>query len=86
MALRRKLGETSNFNCKMISSFLRHYSSNKVDLKRLRPMILKRIQDRAKDYPVQSMIPVAEEVLNSRRFLIQGVATLIKVIPVVACK
>ncbi|KAK9924577.1 hypothetical protein M0R45_032941 [Rubus argutus] len=86
MALRKKLGESSNFNCKIMYGFSRYYSSNKVDLKKLRPMILKRIQNRAKDYPVQSMVPVAKEVLNSRRLLIQGVATLLKVIPVVACK
>ncbi|XP_004287928.1 PREDICTED: APO protein 4, mitochondrial [Fragaria vesca subsp. vesca] len=86
MAVRRKLGESLNINCKMMSRFSRYYSSKKVDLKKMRPMILKRIQDRAKDYPVHRMIPVAEEVLNSRRLLIQGVSTLLKAVPVVACK
>lgn len=81
MALRRKqcfdvLGET--IGCRLYSS--------KLDLKKLRPMILKRIQDRAKDYPIRELVPLAEQVLHSRSVLIQGVSTLLKVFPVQACK
>ncbi|GAV79028.1 LOW QUALITY PROTEIN: APO_RNA-bind domain-containing protein, partial [Cephalotus follicularis] len=65
--------------------YSRNYSS-KVNLKKLRPMIYKRIEDRAKEYPVRVMVPIAEEVLSARTLLIQGVSTLIKVFPVKACK
>lgn len=82
MALRRKLwvdflGELSNGQ--------RFYSS-KLDLKKLRPMIMKRIENRAKDYPIRDMVPLAREVLKARALLILGVSTLIKVFPVQACK
>lgn len=82
MALRRKLwvdfwGE--------LSKGQRFYSS-KFDLKKLRPMIMKRIENRAKDYPIRDMVPVAREVLKARALLIRGVSTLIKVFPVQACK
>jgi len=63
----------------------RFYSS-KVDFNKLRPMILKRIESRAKDYPVRGMVPVAQEVLRARAALYQGVSTLINVFPVMTCK
>lgn len=67
--------------------YTRLYRSNsKVDFKKLRPMILKRIEDRAKDYPLQSMVPVAYDVLKARNLLIQGVSTLLKIFPIWACK
>ncbi|XP_042505459.1 APO protein 4, mitochondrial isoform X2 [Macadamia integrifolia] len=63
----------------------RFYSS-RVDWDKLRPMILERIKRRAKDYPVRAMIPVANDVVNARALLIEGVSSLIKFIPVKACK
>lgn len=77
---RNLLGEVSSYIMQP-----RFYSS-KVDLKKLRPMILKRIENRAKDYPVPAMIPVAEEVLSARALLIRGVSTLLRVFSVVTCK
>lgn len=62
------------------------FYSWKADMKKLRPMILKRIENRAKDYPIQAMIPVANDVLKARTFLIQGVSTLLKFFPIVTCK
>ncbi|CAN6715493.1 unnamed protein product [Malus baccata var. baccata] len=70
MALRKKLCEGSNFNGKIMDSFARYYSSM-MDLRKLKPMIQKRIQNRAKDYPVPAMVPVAQEVFNSRRLVMQ---------------
>ncbi|XP_061363107.1 APO protein 4, mitochondrial [Gastrolobium bilobum] len=60
--------------------------ATKVDLRKLRPMILKRIEKRADRFPVRDMVPVAKEVLLARNVLIHGVSTLLKSIPLMACK
>ncbi|KAJ8772191.1 hypothetical protein K2173_027368 [Erythroxylum novogranatense] len=65
--------------------FSRFYGS-KVDFKKLRPMILKRIQDRANEFPVKPMVPVASQVLKSRMLLIHGVSTLLQFVPLLGCK
>ncbi|KAK6130964.1 hypothetical protein DH2020_035290 [Rehmannia glutinosa] len=68
---------------------IRFYSTKSnpvVDLRKLRPMILKRIEERSKEYPVKGMLPVAHEVLQARTALYDGVSTLIEHIPVWACK
>lgn len=49
-------------------------------------MIQKRIKERAKDYPVRDMVPVAYDVLDARKRLIKGVTALLKVIPLKACR
>lgn len=85
MALRGKLWHCLLDEPRGFVKYARFYSM-KVDLKQLRPMILKRIENRAKDYPISSMIPVAREVLKARSMLIQGVSTLMNVFPVMACK
>lgn len=61
-------------------------SSKKMDMKMLRSMLQKRIQRRANDFPIRALIPVAEEVLRSRKILFHGVSTLLKFFPVLACK
>lgn len=86
MALRKKLWQIHVGD--FVSSYVVHsrFYRSKVDFKRLRPMILERIRNRAEDYPVKAMIPVAYEVLRARRLLIQGVSTLMQIYPVLACK
>ena len=81
MALRRKFCEN------IVQEFMLHrcYSS-KVDLKKLRPMILKRIQNRTNNCPIKGLIPVAQQVFEARAMLIHGVSTLLKAFPVVSCK
>ncbi|XP_060968262.1 APO protein 4, mitochondrial [Cannabis sativa] len=89
MALRKVLSSNvcSKINILLWEEFQwRSYNTAKKNLVDIRPMIQKRIESRAKDYPIRGMIPVAEEVLNSRRVLIQGVSALLKVIPIVSCK
>ncbi|KAE9587885.1 hypothetical protein Lal_00002691 [Lupinus albus] len=62
------------------------FYGTKVDLRKLRPMILDRIDKRAHTYPVRSMVPVAQQVLLSRNALIHGVSTLLHSIPLMVCK
>jgi hypothetical protein len=57
-----------------------------LDWKQLRPMILKRIKNRAKEYPIKRMIPVAEEVVKAREIVTKGVSTLLQVVPIHSCK
>ncbi|PIA65018.1 hypothetical protein AQUCO_00100470v1 [Aquilegia coerulea] len=61
-------------------------SSSKINWSKLRPLIHKRIQHRSGNYPLKNMIPVAYDVLNARADLVQGVSTLLKYIPMKACK
>ncbi|XP_059073021.1 APO protein 4, mitochondrial isoform X3 [Cryptomeria japonica] len=75
-------------NCLM---YVRSYKSkvdykSKGEWKRLRPMILERIKQRAKYYPIPYMVPIAHEVLKARAVLIEGVSKLLKLIPVKACR
>ncbi|KAK9125091.1 hypothetical protein Scep_013937 [Stephania cephalantha] len=85
MALQQKLGYHMLDNAAYYFSQSRHYSK-KVDWKKLRPMIHKRIGKRARDYPVEAMVPVAYEVIKARALLIDGITTLLKSIPIKACK
>ncbi|KAK3029311.1 hypothetical protein RJ639_038409, partial [Escallonia herrerae] len=65
----------------------RLYSSKpELDMKKLRPMILRRKQSRAKDYPVKPVVQVAFDVLKARTFLIRGVSTLLQIFPIWACR
>ncbi|KAL1553762.1 APO protein 4, mitochondrial-like isoform X1 [Salvia divinorum] len=67
---------------------LRNYSSKSslcVNLEKLRPLIMKRISQ-AKDDPLKPTLPVVREVLRARNALYVGVSTLIRHIPVWACK
>ncbi|KAJ8439638.1 hypothetical protein Cgig2_021650 [Carnegiea gigantea] len=69
------------------AALLRWYSKNSMeDWNKLRPMIKRRIENRAKHYPVKAMIPVAKQVLQARSALINGAFALLKVVPVVTCK
>lgn len=84
MALRGKLWPRLLDEVSGFAMGARFYSA--VDFRKLRPMILKRIENRAKEYPINSMIPVAQDVLKARSLLIQGVSTLMNVFPVLTCK
>ncbi|MED6207012.1 hypothetical protein PIB30_031920 [Stylosanthes scabra] len=66
--------------------FPSRFYATKVNLRKLRPMILKRIEKRAQFYPVRATIPVAKEVLVARNALFQGVSILLNSIPIMACK
>ncbi|ESW21955.1 hypothetical protein PHAVU_005G114000 [Phaseolus vulgaris] len=70
----------------VFSGKLRRLYGTKVDLRKLRPMILKRIDKRAQGYPVRAMVPVANEVLQARNVLIHGISTLLDFLPLTACK
>ncbi|KAI3986619.1 hypothetical protein MKX01_014157 [Papaver californicum] len=85
MVLRQKLRQIT---LEDISGYIKGYRcySSKLDWNKLRPMILKRIEKRAKDYPVKSMIPVAEDVIINRARLFEGVSTLLRHYPIKACK
>ncbi|XP_021755684.1 APO protein 4, mitochondrial-like [Chenopodium quinoa] len=84
--------------CKILSGMLianveinemgrRWYANNtKIDWNKLRPMIKQRIENRSRGYPIRSMIPIAEEILQARSDVIRGVSALLKVLPVLACK
>ncbi|XP_054818956.1 APO protein 4, mitochondrial-like [Prosopis cineraria] len=87
MALRKNLWQTvlyREFDGCLV--YPRRLYITKVNLKKLRPMIHQRIEKRANEYPVRAMVLVALEVLKARNVLIQGVSTLLKSFPVMACK
>ncbi|XP_042482005.1 APO protein 4, mitochondrial-like isoform X1 [Macadamia integrifolia] len=62
------------------------FYSPRMNWDELRPLIMERIKHRAKDYPVRALIPVANDVVKARALLIEGISTLIKFIPIKACK
>lgn len=84
MALRR-MKLLHNPMCDSGITQIRCYSSND-EWSNLRLKTLKRLENRAEDYPVRNMIAVANQVLEDRAILIQGVSKLMKVVPVQACK
>ncbi|XP_073275191.1 APO protein 4, mitochondrial [Primulina huaijiensis] len=80
-------------NCSMIPDEMREgfrfygtKSNSRLDFKKLRPMILNRIEERSKEYPVKGMLQVAREVVGARNALYDGVSTLINHFPVWSCK
>jgi hypothetical protein len=79
LLLYEKLGRYCFGNCG-------RFYATKVDLRKLRPMIVKRIEKRSQFYPVRAMIPVANDVLLARNVLIHGVSTLLNSFPLMACK
>jgi hypothetical protein len=87
MALRHGMRQKHLFESFLIHSFMqeRYYAST-INWKELKPMILKRVRSRAKDYPIRRMVPVAEETLRARETLIQGVSALLQVVPVKSCE
>ncbi|KAL9227932.1 hypothetical protein vseg_003564 [Gypsophila vaccaria] len=60
--------------------------SKKKDWNKLRPMIKKRIENRADFYPINAMVPLAQHVLLARSRVIHGVDTLLRALPVLTCK
>ncbi|KAK1391420.1 APO protein 4, mitochondrial [Heracleum sosnowskyi] len=62
----------------------RLYSKNATGQKPItRRLVIEKVQGH--DYPIKDLIPVAEEVLKARAFLIKGVSTLLQSIPVWSC-
>ncbi|KAH6764918.1 hypothetical protein C2S52_013917 [Perilla frutescens var. hirtella] len=86
---RAKLWRKKSLILEEILNGLRNYStkSNRaLDLSKLKPMIMKRIEQRAKDYPVEPTLPMAREVVRARNTLYHGVSTLIHRISLLTCK
>ncbi|KAG9439397.1 hypothetical protein H6P81_019562 [Aristolochia fimbriata] len=63
----------------------RSYSS-RIDWVKLRPLILKKIENRERGYIVKDLVPVAHDVFNARAQLVEGVSALLNVIPIKACE
>ncbi|KAG9160184.1 hypothetical protein Leryth_023210 [Lithospermum erythrorhizon] len=57
-----------------------------LDWKKLRPMIVSRIENRAKEYPVKPIVPVAQQVLKARSVLYRGISLLLQHIPISTCR